>query len=107
MKIGLRVPPCEPLGGMVDIAVDAEAAGFDFMWVPDSQLIWRDLWGTLGAMATGTDRISLGSNVTNSVTRDPSVTAGAAATIVEAAPNRFVLGIGVGDSSVRIMGRRP
>lgn len=77
------------------------------MWVPDSQLIWRDLWGTLGAMATGTDRISLGSNVTNSVTRDPSVTARAAATIVEAAPNRFVLGIGVGDSSARIMGKRP
>lgn len=107
MKIGLRVPPCEPVDAMAQVAVDAENAGFDFMWVPDSQLIWRDAWATLGAMAIRTDRIILGTNVTNSVTRDPSVTAGASATIVEAAPDRFVLGIGVGDSSVRIMGRRP
>lgn len=107
MKIGLRVPPCEALDLMADVAVEAERAGFEFIWVPDSQLIWRDLWATLGAMAIQTERVVLGSNVTNSVTRDASVTAGAAATIVEAAPGRFVLGIGVGDSSVRIMGRRP
>ncbi len=92
---------------MVDIAVAAERAGFDILWVPDSQLIWRDMWATLGAMATGTEEIVLGANVTNPVTRHLSVTAGAAATLVEAAPNRFVLGIGVGDSSVRIMGWRP
>lgn len=107
MRVGLRVPPCEPLDVMAEIAVEAERAGFDFMWLPDSQLIWRDVWATLGAMAIRTERIVLGSNVTNPVTRDASVTAGAAATVVESAPGRFVLGIGVGDSSVRIMGRRP
>lgn len=107
MRIGLRVPPCQPLAVMTEFAVAAERAGFDLLWVPDSQLIWRDMWATLGAMATGTDEIVLGANVTNPVTRHFSVTAGAAATLVEAAPDRFVLGIGVGDSSVRIMGRRP
>lgn len=92
---------------MVEVAQEAEAAGFDIMWVPDSQLIWRDVWANLGAIAAGTDRIVLGTNVTNSVTRDATVTAGASFTLIEAAPGRFVLGIGVGDSSVRIMGQRP
>lgn len=92
---------------MVEVARRSEEAGFDYLWVPDSQLIWRDVWATTGAMAVATDRIVLGTNVTNPVTRAASVTAGAAFTLVEAAPGRFVLGIGVGDSSVRIQGRRP
>lgn len=107
MKIGLRVPPCAPLDEMVEFARRVEQGGFDSLWVPDSQLLWRDVWATLGAMAVGTERIVLGTNVTNPVTRDASVTAGATATIVDSAPDRFILGIGVGDSSVRIQGRRP
>lgn len=91
----------------MEIARRAESAGFDYLWVPDSQLLWRDVWATLGAIAQGTDCMTLGTNVTNPVTREAAVTAGAAATIAEAAPNRFILGIGVGDSSVRIQGRSP
>lgn len=92
---------------MADMALEAERAGFGLLWIPDSQLIWRDMWATLAAMTTVTDRIGLGSNVTNPVTRDATVTAGATATIADAAPGRFILGIGVGDSSVRILGKRP
>lgn len=92
---------------MADVARSAEKAGFDYLWLPDSQLLWRDVWATLGAVAVNTGRIILGTNVTNPVTREAAVTAGASATMVEAAPGRFVLGIGVGDSSVRIQGRRP
>jgi 5,10-methylenetetrahydromethanopterin reductase len=92
---------------MVEVARQTEEAGFHYLWLPDSQLLWRDVWATTGAMAVATDRIILGINVTNPVTRDASVTAGAAFTLVESAPGRFVLGIGVGDSSVRIQGRRP
>lgn len=107
MRIGLRVPPCESLHEMVTMARHAENAGFDYLWLPDSQLLWRDVWATLGAVAVNTSQITLGTNVTNPVTREAAVTAGAAATLIEAAPGRFVLGIGVGDSSVRIQGRRP
>lgn len=107
MRIGLRVPPCAPLQDMVKIAMKAEEAGFHYLWIPDSQLLWHDVWATLGAVAIGTDRIVLGTNVTNPVTREAAVTAGASRTVMEAAPGRFVLGIGVGDSSVRIQGRQP
>ena len=107
MKIGLRVPPCRPLVEMVEFARRSEGHGFHYLWVPDSQLLWRDVWATAGAMAVATHRIILGTNVTNPVTRDASVTAGAAFTVAESAPDRFVLGIGVGDSSVRVQGRRP
>lgn len=107
MRIGLRVPPCDSLQDMVDVARSTEKAGFDYLWLPDSQLLWRDVWATLGALAVNTGSIILGTNVTNPVTREAAVTAGASATVIEAAPGRFVLGIGVGDSSVRIQGRRP
>ena len=107
LRIGLRVPPCAPLQDMVRITAKAEDAGFHYLWVPDSQLLWHDVWATLGALAIGTDRIILGTNVTNPVTRQAAVTAGASRTVMDAAPGRFVLGIGVGDSSVRIQGRPP
>ena len=58
MRIGLRVPPCRPLDEMVDVATRSEEAGFDYLWVPDSQLLWRDVWATTGAMAVVTDRIT-------------------------------------------------
>lgn len=89
------------------LAAQAEGAGFHYLWIPDSQLLWHDVWATLGALAIGTDRIILGTNVTNPVTREAAVTAGASRTIMDTAPGRFVLGIGVGDSSVRLQGRPP
>lgn len=90
---------------MVDVARQTEEAGFEYLWIPDSQLLWHDLWATLGALAVGTNRIVLGANVTNPVTREASVTASASRTLIDSTRGRFVLGIGVGDSSVRIQGR--
>ncbi len=107
MRIGLRVPPCVPLRDMAEVARRAEKVGFAYLWVPDSQLLWNDVWATLGAIAVGTDQIVLGTNVTNPVTREAAVTAGATRTLIESTNRRFVLGIGVGDSSVRIQGRPP
>jgi 5,10-methylenetetrahydromethanopterin reductase len=67
------------------------------VWFPDSQLLWRDVFATA---AMGTSRIGLGTAVTNVVTGHASVVAGAARTVAELAPGRFVLGVGVGNSSV-------
>lgn len=107
MKFGIRIPPCDRLDKLVELVVRAEELGFDYAWIPDSQMLWRDPWVAMGALAMRTSRITIGTNVTNTKTRDLTVTASAAATTEEVARNRFILGIGTGDSSVRIIGQRP
>lgn len=107
MRVGLRIPPCAPVGQIADLAHEAEQAGFDEVWFPDSQLLWRDVFAVVTATATATSRITLGTAVTNLVTRHPAVIASAARTVAEAAPGRFLLGVGVGDSSVAPVGLRP
>jgi 5,10-methylenetetrahydromethanopterin reductase len=82
----------------------AEEAGYDALWLGDSQLIWRELYVLLGAAAVQTSRITLGIGVTNPVTRLAAVTAGAAITLQELSGNRLVLGLGVGQTSVRTIG---
>jgi 5,10-methylenetetrahydromethanopterin reductase len=106
-RFGLRCPPCAPATEVAAFAREAEQAGFDVAWVPDSQFLWRDVWATLALVATSTERIAIGTAVTNFETRDVAVTAGAAATIEELAPGRFRLGVGTGDSAVKTIGLSP
>ncbi|WP_439381247.1 LLM class flavin-dependent oxidoreductase [Amycolatopsis lexingtonensis] len=107
MRIGVRVPPCVPVPELVAFVQEVERRGFDDVWFPDSQLLWRDVFATAAAAAAGTSRIGLGTAVTNVVTRHPSVVAGAARTVAELAPGRFALGVGVGNSSVVPAGLAP
>jgi 5,10-methylenetetrahydromethanopterin reductase len=107
MRIGIRVPPCAPVPELVSFVRDVERLGFDDVWFPDSQLLWRDVFATAAAVAVGTSRIGVGTAVTNVATRHPSVVAGAARTVAELAPGRFVLGVGGGNSSVVPVGLAP
>jgi 5,10-methylenetetrahydromethanopterin reductase len=104
MRFGLRVPLFSPARETAAFIRRTEQAGFDYAWLPDSQLIARDVWATLALAAVQTSRIVLSPNVTNPVTRHPTVTACAAATIDDLAAGRFVLGIGSGDASLRMLG---
>lgn len=106
LRIGIRIPPCERVDRLLDTVRLAERYGFDEAWFPDSQLLWRDVYCALTAVALGTDRIGLGTAVTNVVTRHPAVVASAARTVAEIAPGRFTLGLGIGDSSVAPLGMR-
>ncbi|WP_306317062.1 MULTISPECIES: LLM class flavin-dependent oxidoreductase [unclassified Streptomyces] len=106
-RVGIRVPPCERVDTLVGTVRRAEQLGFDEAWFPDSQLLWRDVFTALTAAALGTERISLGTAVTNLVTRHPAVVASAARSVAELAPGRFTLGLGVGNSSVGPVGLRP
>jgi 5,10-methylenetetrahydromethanopterin reductase len=105
-RFGIRLPACHPVDQVARAARRAEELGFDQAWVPDSQLLWRDPFSTLTAMALGTDRLRIGTAVTNVETRHPSVVASAARTVAELAPGRFVLGVGVGNSAVEPIGLR-
>jgi 5,10-methylenetetrahydromethanopterin reductase len=92
---------------VVDEAALAERVGFDAVWFGDSQLIWREMYAVMGAAALRTERVLLGTGVTNPVTRDVSVTASGLATLQELSGGRILAGIGIGDSAVKTLGRKP
>jgi len=107
IEFGLRIPPCESPRRVAAFAAELEQSGFDYAWFSDSQLVWRDVWVTLGAAGMATTRIRLGTAVTTPATRHVTVTASAAAAMDELSDRRFILGLGAGDSAVRVMGGNP
>ena len=88
-------------------AEQAETAGFDGMFVTDSQNLWLECWVALTVAAKATSRLKLGTGVTNPVTRHAAVSADAALSLQEVSGGRFVLGIGRGDSSLAYLGYGP
>jgi 5,10-methylenetetrahydromethanopterin reductase len=87
--------------------VEAEAAGFDYLWFPDSQLHAGDVFINLLTALRSTERAQVGTLVVNPVTRHPSVIASSIAAVDSYAPGRVTLGIANGDTSVWQVGLRP
>ncbi|HEY1268689.1 MAG TPA: LLM class flavin-dependent oxidoreductase [Candidatus Binatia bacterium] len=87
-------------------ARSAEAAGFDGIFFADSQLNSLDPFQVLSTIAAQTERLRLGTAVSNMVYRDPSVLANSVATLNEISNGRAVLGLGTGDGPVYSLGRR-
>lgn len=91
----------------VALAKQAEQAGFTYGWVFDSHVLWLEPYPMLTLMADATERMRLGTCVTNPAVRDITVTASALATLNLVSKGRMVLGIGRGDSSRRVLGKKP
>ncbi|MFL6205194.1 MAG: LLM class flavin-dependent oxidoreductase [Acidimicrobiales bacterium] len=94
-------------GVAVRMAQRAEADGFDGWFVVDSQNLAGDCYVALAQAAGATERIRLGTGVTNPFTRHPAVTASAIASVHAASGGRAVLGIGRGDSALAHVGLAP
>jgi 5,10-methylenetetrahydromethanopterin reductase len=107
LAFGVGLFPTAPLLAIVRLARVTEELGFSHAWIGDSHLIWREAYVTLAAAALATTRLTLGTGVTNLVTRHPAVVASALATLHEACPDRVILGLGLGDSAVETMGKKP
>lgn len=88
------------------LAAEIEAMGFDLLLCPDTQNLSPDPFSQL-ALATGsTQKLRLGTGVTNPLTRDVAVTATTFGTLQAESGGRMVCGIGRGDSSADHIGRR-
>ncbi len=85
----------------------AENLGYSHAWVADSQMIWSDCYAVLALAAERTRTMRLGTGVAVAGTRSAPVTAHSIATINRLAPGRTFLGIGTGNTALRLMGRRP
>ena len=88
-----------------EIARTVEALGFDSLILVDSQNLAPEVWSHLMMAAGATERIRLGPGVSNSVTRDPALTACSALTLHAESGGRAVLAIGRGDASVQRIGK--
>lgn len=81
------------------LASEAEAAGADWLGLPDA-FWWRDTWVLLAEAARVTSRVQLGPVVTNPFLRHRFHTVAAVATLQGLAGNRVFLGLGAGGSEV-------
>jgi probable F420-dependent oxidoreductase len=107
MDFGFTLKPENDLARTVQLAKRAEANGFTYGWLFDSHVLWREPYVLLTLMAQATERMRLGTCVTNPATREPSVTASTLAVLNELSEGRMDLGIGRGDSARRVLGKPP
>ena len=107
MQFGFTLKPDHTIERTLALTRQAEAAGFDYAWLFDSHVLWREPYVLLTLMAEATTRLRLGTCVTNPATREPTVTASALAVLDELSGGRMDLGIGRGDSARRVLGKPP
>ena len=84
-----------------------ERLGWDYAFIPSSPLLMKDPYVMLAEGLRRSEQLTLGTLIENPVMRDPAVIAGSIATVDSIDPGRTLLGLGIGDTAVRLMGRRP
>lgn len=114
MKIGAIVRTAEISGydqprrfsDIKELALTAEAVGFDSFWLPD-HLIYHphepdelgcwEVFTFLGALASVTSTLTLGPLVASSLFRNPALLAKMSDSLDEISGGRFILGLGAGN----------
>lgn len=106
LQFGFNIPPFGPLADpatLVELAVTAEANGWDGMFLWDHPLFNRqqhqpilDPWIALAAIATQTTRINIGPLITPLPRRRPWQIARLTASLDHLSHGRVVLGVGLG-----------
>ncbi|MEO8094988.1 MAG: TIGR03842 family LLM class F420-dependent oxidoreductase [Pseudolysinimonas sp.] len=107
MDFGAVLQTNPPASRTIHLAKLAEQYGFSHVWTFDSHLLWQEPYVIYSQILAETRRVKVGPFVTNPATRDWTVTASVFATLNEMYGNRTVVGIGRGDSAVRVTNGKP
>lgn len=110
MQFGITIKPDVTnmnVDRIVRVARQAEDCGFEYGWMFDSHVIWMEPYPLMTLMANATKRMHLGPCVTNPVVRDVTVASSVFATMQLISGGRMEIGIGRGDSSRRVLGKKP
>jgi len=107
MQFGFTLKPDLSVDRILGLTRQAEQLGFQYGWMFDSHILWKDPYPLLALMAANTRKLHLGTCVTNPAVRDITVTASLYATLNVISGGRMELGIGRGDSSRRVLGKKP
>ena len=91
----------------VALCKQAEQAGFTYAWFFDSHVLWRECFVTMAMCMEHTSNMRFGACVTNPGVRDWSVAASVHGSLAAQSGGRIDIGIGRGDSSRRVLGRKP
>jgi alkanesulfonate monooxygenase SsuD/methylene tetrahydromethanopterin reductase-like flavin-dependent oxidoreductase (luciferase family) len=104
VRTAVSLPPFTDASTVVALAVEAEQAGWDGVFLWDHLVFARDLrldvhdpWVLLGAIAQATARVRLGTLVTPLARRRPWIVAKQLTTLDHLSGGRAVLGVGLGE----------
>jgi len=107
LEFGFTLKPDLSIERMLNLTRQAENGGFQYGWIFDSHILWKEPYPLLTLMAANTHSLHLGTCVTNPAVRDITITASLFATLNVISGGRMELGIGRGDSSRRVLGKKP
>jgi alkanesulfonate monooxygenase SsuD/methylene tetrahydromethanopterin reductase-like flavin-dependent oxidoreductase (luciferase family) len=98
---GIMLGPFPPWKQIVEWAKLVESLGFDKLWLPDhfvnpddKDMGWIDCWSVLTALATQTDKITIGTLVSSMTLRNPAILAHMTLSADHISGGRFELGVG-------------
>jgi alkanesulfonate monooxygenase SsuD/methylene tetrahydromethanopterin reductase-like flavin-dependent oxidoreductase (luciferase family) len=104
IQLALSLPNMAEPDVLVELGVRAEQAGWDgvFLWdhahgSPEMPVPVADPWVVLGALATRTERIRLGTGITAVARRRPQKLARETVTVDHLSGGRFIFGAGLGE----------
>lgn len=107
MEFGICFKGFVEHGRARELVKQAEAGGFSYCWFYDSHILWRECYPVIAMCMEHTKKMRFGPCVTNPNVRDWSLAASLFASLAKQSGGRIDIGLGRGDSSVRVMGKKP
>lgn len=104
VRFGQLLPiPAAPVDALIRVGVRTEKAGFDSVWAADHLLmiptgVVPNVWPVLAVIASQTEKIMLGTCVSDPHRIHPAVFAQLVATIDQISQGRTIVGLGAGES---------
>lgn len=109
VKFGCQLPQdLDDFDHVIEVARECERLGYDSVWaydhlspywLPSGQAL--ECWTTLSAVAARTNRVKVGSLVTNVALRNPALLAKMSSTLDNISGGRLIIGLGTGDKMSR------
>lgn len=106
MRIGVKIGPADNANGLRRAAQEAERAGFDSVWLSERIVVpldrphpyqpMVDPWVALAFVAAVTERVQLGTSVSQIATRPPVLMARELVTLDRLSNGRLIVGAGAG-----------
>jgi 5,10-methylenetetrahydromethanopterin reductase len=102
-KLGVLLSAEYPMTELADLGKLSEDLGYTYFWYVDARYRPECYLG-LAAVAAKTEKILLGTVVTDPFSRHPAITAVSIATLDEMSNGRAILGLGAGGATIKALG---
>jgi 5,10-methylenetetrahydromethanopterin reductase len=108
MKLSLGLVTAMPIKESIQLAKEAEAAGFHRVWVGED-ILHREIFTYLAILSLNTANIGLASGITSPFVRNNYVIGNSGSAITKMSGSRFTFGLGVGGlpEVKKLTGERP